>query len=37
MRGEIPWYLPAALGFSSAVLVWALLCAAARRRKGGGR
>lgn len=34
MRGEIPWYIPAALGIGVAVLVWAVLCAMSRKRKG---
>ncbi len=29
---ELPWYLPVILGVACAVLVWAILCAKARRR-----
>lgn len=37
MIHEIPWYVPAALGFGVGVLVWALLCAADAKRKGRRR
>ena len=30
---EIPWWTHAALGFGVAVLVWAILCARARKGK----
>lgn len=33
MRGGIPWYFHAMLGLAVGVLVWAILCARARRRR----
>jgi hypothetical protein len=34
MSNELPKILPLVLGFAVGVLVWAILCARARRQKG---
>lgn len=31
---ELPWYIPAMLGVAVTVLVWAIGCAMARKKKG---